>query len=112
MDEAQISVVVCGTHNQRWVAYGLVDADVKNIDFEKYGELFKDPISDMDASIPIWDAREYYLAVVQTNMNKALKEWQYLVRMVERWIETHVRSSSCSLPLSLCLIAAEKQART
>jgi hypothetical protein len=94
--EAQISFVICGSDNRRWVGYGFVDTefDRENLadhDLSYVGK-HEDPIAfgELDANLPIWDPREYFLMVLQIRMAQVLKEWECLIRTVERSINQYV----------------------
>jgi len=105
--QAQISVSICGSDDQRWVAYSFVDThfDDNNLDDEifSYEGIQDDPIAcgKIDANLPIGDPREYFLMIFEIQSNQVRKEWEYLVRMVERGIMQSVR---ILLPLSLSKI--------
>lgn len=97
--EAQISVVLCGSDDARWVAYAFVDTDFSGVPTEEYEdnpELNEDLIASdgkgvgVDASTPIWNAREYFLRIVDLRMRQILEEWRYIVRMVERSVRERV----------------------
>lgn len=94
MLEAQISFVICGSANMRWAGYAFVDTAFDDEDLEDdcfvYDGFHEDPISLLDADLPIWDARQYFLRIVKISMFAVLKEWEYLVRNVERAIMQYV----------------------
>lgn len=103
MQEANISVAVCGIDNWRWVAYAFVDRDDDDsaiIDInEDCGGFLQDPIGDsdshrMDASNPIWDPREYFLKIFELRAEHILKEWHWLVRNVEQSLKKYLCWSS------------------
>jgi hypothetical protein len=100
--EAQISFVICGADNTRWVVYAFVDTDSDDEELEdeilSYREFHADPLSDgeLDANCPIWDPREYFLRIVEIRMVQVLKEWKYLARTVERSIRKYVICSVSS----------------
>lgn len=83
--EAQVSLVICGSDEKRWVAYCFVDTGFD--DEEEDGEDIHraDRIADgnVDANRPIWNPREYFLLIVRIRMEQILKEWTDLVRYVE-----------------------------
>jgi hypothetical protein len=114
MHEAQISFVLCGSDHQRWVAYAFVDTDFEEDDVpdeivpdEQIREVSvplddelgvaKVPIWDpialdggLDANLPIWDPRLYFLVILEIRMAQVLREWEFLVRTVERSISRYV----------------------
>ena len=101
--EAQISFVICGSNNRQWVAYAFVDTDFDDKDLGdeefSYEGCQDDPIASngkLDANRPIWSPREYFLMIVEIRMDQVRKEWEYLVRTVERSINGYVcRRFSC-----------------
>lgn len=102
MHEAHFSFVICGTHESRWTAYAFDNTEFDGE--ELYDKIFPcegvhvDPImSDdyMDAERPIWNAREYFLHVVESRMHKAAVEWEALLRPVEGRIREYVRFPAC-----------------
>jgi hypothetical protein len=97
--KAQISLVISGSDDRRWVAYAFVDTDFdskelgNNEDFS-YEGVQEDPIASddkIDANRPIWSPREYFLMIVETRMDQVRTEWESLVRTVERSINGYVR---------------------
>ncbi|KAH8588290.1 hypothetical protein B0O99DRAFT_693577 [Bisporella sp. PMI_857] len=101
--EAQISVVICGSDNRRWVGYGFVD---KKFDDEDMGDaqeegILDDPIASdygrIDANLPLWDPREYFLSIFEIRIDQVLKEWEFLVRTVERSIKRYRTQHSFTL---------------
>jgi hypothetical protein len=95
--EAQISFVICGSDNWRWVAYAFVDTDFNGEDLGdevfSYEGVHEDPIASdakLDANLPIGDPREYFLMIFEIRMAQVLKEWELLVRTVERSIKRYV----------------------
>jgi len=104
MYEAQISLVICGPDEQHWDAYAFVDRyfdgeGLEEDDFS-YDGLQEDPIASdleidtnlplVDANLPIWNPREYFLNIVEIRMAQVLKEWEHLVRKVERGVKDYV----------------------
>jgi hypothetical protein len=99
---AQISLVITGYSNRRWVAYAFLNNtfdDDDDFDDETYGNLFEgfqgDPIASdglVDANNPIWNPREYFALIFECRLTGVLTEWENLVRWVERSIQGYVRS--------------------
>lgn len=105
--EAQISLVICGTDEKRWIAYGFADTDFDDdgemADDDEDGEMedenssyddvfVADQIAEnggVDANHPIWNPREYFLRIVQIRMEQVLKEWTYLVRNIQISFKTY-----------------------
>lgn len=91
---SHISLVMYGLSDRRWVAYAFDQNtfDDKDLEDEIYpSENFhEDPITKVDADLPIWDPREYFLLTFKTRMCQVLKEWRNLVRWIERSIDGYV----------------------
>lgn len=100
IQEAQISVVICGSSSQQWIAYAFVDniweaEDRPEDDASLCGDhgFCEDPLinnGSTDANRPLCDAREYFLAIVESRVRQVLKEWRYLVQTIERTIASKV----------------------
>lgn len=109
--EAQVSIVVHGTDQTRWVTYAFSDTEFQNLyhyddeedddddndeeDQEGHMGVKPDPIlsdqgSDVDAGTSINDPREYFLTAVDSRMKQILGEWTRLVRRIEKNFEQHV----------------------
>ncbi|OCK76085.1 hypothetical protein K432DRAFT_307150 [Lepidopterella palustris CBS 459.81] len=95
--KARFSLIICGSDHRRWVGYAFVDRDFDSEELEEddfsYEGIQEDPIAsngELDANLPIWDPREYFLMIFDIQMAKVLKEWENLVRAVERCINEHV----------------------
>jgi len=111
---AHISLVLSGSSDRRWVAYCFDDDgfDGEDDDFEEDEDdeseddesedilphasqddncpFVEDPLTQTDANKPIWIAREYFVLAVQNQMARAVREWTYLVRWIERNINSYV----------------------
>ena len=101
MLEVQVSFVICGSDHRRWIGYAFVDTEAEGEDLADgefpYEGAHEDPIAMGGAAVemvgevinannPIWDPREYFLIIVEIRMIQVLKEWQYVVRKVQRSI--------------------------
>jgi hypothetical protein len=107
MYKARFSLLICGSSNRQWDGYAFADRDIEgeNLDEEdfSYRGIYSDPIASdgeldpnqpvPDANNPITDPREYFLMVLATRMHSVHKEWENLVRMVDRSITEHVCDS-------------------
>ena len=97
---AQISLVITGYNDRRWVAYAFQNNtfDIEDFDDETYRcyEGFQeDPIASngqVDANNPIWNPREYFALIFEYKLAGVLTEWEDLVRLLERSIQEYVRS--------------------
>ena len=92
MYEAQISLLLVGSDDSRWVGYAFDDTYFND---DKTNSVHKDedPIaSDAKpvAHLPIMDARVYFLKTLNIRSAKVLREWEGLVWTVKREIDTHV----------------------
>jgi hypothetical protein len=108
--EAQISCVISGSDDWRWVSYAFVDTD---FDGDEFGDkamshegLHWDPIAaggNLEANMPIWKPREYFLKVFEIRIIQVRKEWDFLVRKVElsigRYVSCHTSSFVKTLPM-------------
>ncbi|KAF2831927.1 hypothetical protein CC86DRAFT_280201, partial [Ophiobolus disseminans] len=113
LQRAHISVMICGSDNVQWVGYafanntvdedgteneedeieGSVDTDFAEDEDEGEVDLFASDDSDevLDANIPIYDPREYWLRVVKLRLRLIVSKWEYLVYKVEKSVENQER---------------------
>jgi hypothetical protein len=106
--EAQTSLVICGPGEQQWTAYAFIDCYFNAespLDQEfSYEEMQEDPIAwtceidgelatFVDANKPIWNPREYFLAILENQMARVVKEWEYVVRQLQGSVKQSVCSS-------------------
>jgi hypothetical protein len=106
--EAQTSLVVCGSSEQQWTAYAFIDNYFNAespLDQEfSYDEMQEDPIAwtcdfdgyFVDANKPIWNPREYFLTILENQMARVVKEWEYVVRQLQRSVKQFVCSAFVS----------------
>jgi hypothetical protein len=111
---AQVSLVICGSDNRRWIAYAFDDTDseIEDLPTENLSpeglhdpeaeddvqveQLNYDPIRDvpdpkgLDPTHALWDPREYFLFGIETGIAKPLDKWERLVRFLERGIKQYV----------------------
>ncbi|KAH8752719.1 hypothetical protein F5882DRAFT_385800 [Hyaloscypha sp. PMI_1271] len=101
--EAQISCVVAGSDEYRWVAYCFVDTyfDIgeANETVQSYHEdsladegMFTDPFTfgERDADDPIQKPREYFLEVFRVRIDQVKCEWEQVVANVQENIRKYV----------------------
>lgn len=100
--ETQFSFVICGLDNTRWVAYAFDDSEVDDEsgdgledNVSSLGGLQEDPTAYnddevLDADLPLWDPREYFLRIFKSRTAQVLKEWEDLVLRVERSIKRDI----------------------
>lgn len=99
---AQISLVISGYNDRRWVAYAFQNNtfDEEDLDdeiYRCYDGFQEDPIASngqVDANSPIWSPREYFALMFEYRLDGVLTQWENLVRWIERSIEAYVRLSS------------------
>jgi hypothetical protein len=107
--EAQISCVVAGSDEYRWVAYCFVDTyfDVGEAKetVQSYHEdsladegMFTDPFTfgERDADDPIQKPREYFLEVFRVRIDQVKCEWEQVVANVQENIRKYVPVRSFS----------------
>lgn len=95
--QAQISCVVWGLDDWQWVAYAFVDTEHDNDGDDladkatSFEGLNEDPIAcGLDASLPIWKPRQYFLKVFEIRAKQTRKEWDQLVRKLVLDISEYV----------------------
>jgi hypothetical protein len=101
--EAQTSCVVTGSDDWRWVGYGFVDTEIDGF----LTDLSKDDLSfdqiaagKLEANIPIWKPRDYWLKVFEIRIEQVRQEWEYLIHKVELSVNQYVRSQTQNLPMT------------
>jgi hypothetical protein len=99
--EAQISCVVAGSDDWRWVGYGFVDTEIDGFltDLSK-DDLGLDQIAagNLEANIPIFKPRDYWLKVFEIRIEQVRKEWEYLIYKVERSVNQYVCGPTSNTP--------------
>lgn len=92
LHKAQMLCVVHGLSEWQWVAYAFEDTrhdsegDENEIENEDvFGHEFnEDPIAcGLDANLPIWRPRQYFLKAFEVRIRLLGKEWDKLVHMLE-----------------------------
>jgi len=95
--EAQISVVVTGSDDWRWVGYGFIDAEIDGVLAESSSDdLLFDQIAAgaLEVDFPIWRPRDYWLKVFELRIGQVRKEWDDLAHKLEQSIGTYVRGQT------------------
>jgi hypothetical protein len=102
--KSRFSLVVCGSNDSLWTGYSFVDRDLEENPFEEGDFCYQDnqphedPISSdsgsgsIDANVPLWDPRAYWLVVLEVRIIKVHKEWESIVRILERNFVSYVRN--------------------
>jgi len=105
--EAQISCLVSGTDEWRWVAYGFIDNyfDSEDDGKETVQQYHNDSIDEegmradpltfgtCDSEKPIWNPRVYFLVVLKARLHQVKNEWQQVVAKVEESIWEYINVS-------------------
>jgi hypothetical protein len=111
MFESRFSVVICGSSEKQWAVYAFDDTESDEDDlYEKMIGTFQpfhaDPIvsclggDDLDADLPIWNPRRYFLLAVANRITRAAEGWMSLMRTVERSINHYVSSTESKLGIN------------
>jgi hypothetical protein len=118
LQKSHVSIVICGSDNLHWVGYAFTNSADNEEENESYGsetdedgdgdeggdedededgsvfqcDLFAsdDSYRVIDANIPIYDAREYWLCVVHLRIGFVVRKWEYVVLEVEQSVRDHV----------------------
>jgi hypothetical protein len=103
--EAQISCVVAGSDDWRWVAYGFVDTEIDGF----LTDLSEDDLSfdriaagELEAQFPIWKPRNYWLSLFEIRIEQVRKEWEYLILKVDLGVNQYVRGQIQNTPNDMC----------
>jgi hypothetical protein len=100
--EAHISVTLTGIDSFVWTAYGIVDTYFSPEDLvETYhlqngvGRGRPDPFGAgvIDADMPIWTPREFFLKIVSIRMKGIVREWRGVINQMDTDIQQYVYSS-------------------
>jgi hypothetical protein len=103
--EVQTTCVVAGSDDWRWVGYGFVDAEIDG----SLTDLSEDDLSfdriaagELEANIPIWRPRDYWLKLFEIRVEQVRKEWEYLIHKLELSVNQYVRSQTRNTPNDSC----------
>jgi hypothetical protein len=103
--EVQTTCVVAGSDDWRWVGYGFVDGEIDDclIDLSEV-DLSFDRIAagELEANIPIWRPRDYWLKLFEIRIEKVRKEWEYLIHKLELSVNQYVRDQTRNTPNDSC----------
>ncbi|GAB1310598.1 hypothetical protein MFIFM68171_00808 [Madurella fahalii] len=104
--EAQISCIVTGFDERCWVALAFVDTYYKGGNNRESAEYYADQVHDnaifmdpltrgrVDADIPTWKPREYFLRLLESRANQVRQEWHNVVSRLLQITEQYVSSST------------------
>jgi hypothetical protein len=93
IQEAQISCVITGFDNWRWVGYGFVDTEIDGVLADSSDEdLSFDQIAAgrLQIATPIWSPREYWLKVFEIRIDYVRLQWHYLIQKLEPSVDQYV----------------------
>lgn len=100
--EAQVSVAVTGFDDSVWTAYGIVDTyfgtkeSIRRYDRFTTGHSSgrPDPLAagQINADVPIWNPREYFLRVFEIRIIQISREWDFILDRVEDAVKQYVQS--------------------
>jgi hypothetical protein len=112
LKKSHVSIVICGSDNVQWVGYAFTnsadnkdddesdgsetdgtedeDEDEDEVKFQR--DLFASVDSDsvIDANMPTYDAREYWLCVIHLRLDFIVKKWAHTVLKIEQRVRDHV----------------------
>jgi hypothetical protein len=94
LHEAQISYVVTGSDDWRWIGYAFVDTELDGL----LTDLSEDDLSfdrvaagEIHAKSPLWRPRDHWVKVLDIRIEQVRKEWEYLVFKLEFAVNHYVR---------------------
>jgi hypothetical protein len=103
--KSQFSLVVSGSDDRHWVAYAFVDRlfdEDEHLDIDyPYSGFHEDPIASdlghdmIDANLPIWDPRSYFLVIFESRITKVVKDWYDLSHTISKSVDTYVSLYLC-----------------
>jgi hypothetical protein len=103
IEQAQISVVLCGTSETRYTVYCFEDNDLdedREMGDDEFSEVgFQaDQVAkcEIDANSPIWNPREYFLVTLLERIKQVGREWARIVQVVDSAFD----GLSCGRPFS------------
>lgn len=94
IQEAQISCVVVGFDNWRWVGYGFVDTEIDGVlDDSSDEDLSFDQIAagKLEITTPIWSPRDYWIQVFEIRIEYIRTKWHCLIQKLEPSVDQYVR---------------------
>ncbi|KAF2665910.1 hypothetical protein BT63DRAFT_44003 [Microthyrium microscopicum] len=111
---SHISFALCGPSNTQWTALCFVDdfdaesdndEDVNDMLDPDTGDFEADPFmthGNLDAGVPIWDARLYFLRVFESRVSQTLIAWKALVWWIEKNVKEHDAGQIFSRSIEEC----------
>src|SRR3569833_304265 len=94
--ESQTSIALTGMDDSLWTVFALSDAYYDEKRSSQYhhrqtrrSSLRFDPLwpGRVDANLPLWDPREYFLRVTDIQLEKATQEWDFLVKAFKETVQ-------------------------
>ena len=93
--EAEISYVVTGSDDWRWIGYAFVDTELDGL----LTDLSEDDLSfdrvaagEIQAKLPLWRPRDHWIKVLDIRIEQVRQEWEYLVYKLGLSINRYVRA--------------------
>jgi len=104
--DVRFSLLICGADHVDWTAFAFFEStassdmeDACGDDYDFEADPIASPNGDdprsgfVDANIPIYDPREYYLRVMENRLRTGVKKCQNTISWMERQFEEYVRPS-------------------
>ena len=93
IQDAQISFVIIGYDDWRWVGYGFVDSEVDGILAQATEQdLQFDQIAagKLDSNLPFQKPRDYWIKILEIRILYVKRKWDYLVHKLELGVSQYV----------------------
>ncbi|KAH7202851.1 hypothetical protein BKA60DRAFT_641343 [Fusarium oxysporum] len=100
LHEAQWSCVVVGYNNTVWNGYGLTDTYFYDADspfdrttfrYFQDDDLPRDPISGLEANLPVQNPREYFLTALRARVKDIKEEWEHIISRLGQEMEYFIK---------------------
>lgn len=115
MYEAEISYVVTGSDDSRWIGYAFMDTGLDDL----LTELSEDALSfdwvaagEIDAKHPLWRPRDHWVRVFDIRIEQVRKEWDYLIYKLEPAVNQYVQAPKLILMPFSELLTSQVDERT
>lgn len=111
LHEAQWSCVVVGYNNTVWNGYGLTDTYFYDADspfdrttfrYFQDDDLLRDPISGLEANLPVQNPREYFLTALRARVKDIKEEWEHIISRLGQEMEYFVSKNRFEPSLFNC----------
>lgn len=98
--EAEISYVVTGSDDWRWIGYAFVDTELDGL----LTDLSDDDLSfdrvaagEIQANFPLWRPRDHWVKVLDIRSEQVRQEWEYLIYKLGLAVNRYVRAPKQNL---------------